>query len=50
MTRACAPKLHLPVQVLGHAIRITGFMAYFVIWKAVLCPSVPRRYLAQAAL
>jgi hypothetical protein len=29
------PKLHLPV--LGHAFRVTGFMAFFVIWKAVLC-------------
>ena len=29
------PKLHLPV--LGHAFRVTGFMAQFVIWKAVLC-------------
>ena len=30
-------KLHLPD--LGHAFRITGFMAYyeFVIWMAVLC-------------
>jgi hypothetical protein len=31
------PKLHLPA--LRHAFRITGFMAYFVIWKAVLCHS-----------
>jgi uncharacterized metal-binding protein len=29
------PKLHLPI--LGHAFRITGIMAEFVIWKAVLC-------------
>ena len=29
------PKLHLPV--LGHAFRVTGVMAQFVVWKAVLC-------------
>jgi hypothetical protein len=31
------PKLQLPA--LRHAFRITGFMAYFVIWKAALCHS-----------
>ena len=32
------PKLHLPgfITMLGHAFRVTGIMAWFVIWKAVL--------------
>ncbi len=29
------PKLHLPV--LGLAFRVSGVMAYFVIWEAVPC-------------
>ena len=29
------PKLHLPA--LGRALRVTGVMARFVIWGAVLC-------------
>ncbi len=29
------PKLHLPV--LGRAFRVTGVLAWLVIWKAVLC-------------
>ena len=29
------PTLHLPG--LGHAFRVTGVMAKFVIWRAVLC-------------